>query len=92
MYNETLIAIEDLCIIIANLPLRHFGMHSPNRNVYELINTELNRELQYNIVEMAAIVSYNTPLINKEHRKIYDRIMLVISAGQGGFFFFLCTR
>jgi hypothetical protein len=81
MYNEALIAIEDLYIITANLPLRHFGMHSLNRNASDLINTELNRELQYNIVEMAAIVARNVPLMNEEQRKIYDRITLAVSAG-----------
>jgi hypothetical protein len=87
MYNKALIAIEDLCIIIANLPLSHFGMRSPNRSASDLINSEMNRELQYNTVEMAAIVTRNVPLINKEQRTIYDRIMLAVSAGQGGFFF-----
>jgi ABC-type transporter Mla maintaining outer membrane lipid asymmetry ATPase subunit MlaF len=61
-------------------------MHSPNRNESELINTELNRELQNNIMEMAAIVARNVPFMNQ--RTIYDRIMLTIPAGQGGFFFF----
>ncbi|XP_015919715.3 uncharacterized protein [Parasteatoda tepidariorum] len=36
MYNEALIAIEDLCIIIAKLPLSHFGMPSPNRSASDL--------------------------------------------------------
>ena len=39
MYNKALIAIEDVCIIISNLPLIHFGMHSTNRNASDLINT-----------------------------------------------------
>ncbi|GFS74492.1 ATP-dependent DNA helicase [Trichonephila clavipes] len=39
MYNEALIAIEDLCIVIANLPLSNFGMNSPNRTASDLINT-----------------------------------------------------
>ncbi|GFU94209.1 ATP-dependent DNA helicase [Trichonephila clavipes] len=30
MYNEALIAIEDICIVNANLPRSHFGIHSPN--------------------------------------------------------------
>ncbi|XP_044596943.1 uncharacterized protein LOC123273567 [Cotesia glomerata] len=47
MYNEALIAIEDLCIVIANLPLSNFGMNSPNRTASDLMNTEMNRELQY---------------------------------------------
>jgi len=45
MYNEALIAIEDLCIAIANLPLSHYGMDSPNRSASDLMNTEMNREL-----------------------------------------------
>ncbi|GFT35818.1 ATP-dependent DNA helicase [Trichonephila clavipes] len=44
MYNEALIAIEDLCIVIANLPLSNFGMNSPNRTASDLMNTEMNRE------------------------------------------------
>eukprot|EP00102_Acyrthosiphon_pisum_P016931 XP_008188088.1 PREDICTED: uncharacterized protein LOC100159360 [Acyrthosiphon pisum] len=50
MYNEALIAIEDLCIAIANLPLSHFGMHSPNRSASDLMNTKMNRELQYKCI------------------------------------------
>ncbi|CAF4851971.1 unnamed protein product [Pieris macdunnoughi] len=87
MYNEALIAIEDLCIIIANLSLSHFGMNSPDRAVSDFMNTEMNREMQYNTVEMAAIVTRNVPLMNEEQKIIYDRIMLAVSAGQGGFFF-----
>ncbi|GFU30357.1 uncharacterized protein TNCV_2205211 [Trichonephila clavipes] len=78
MYNEALIAIEDLCIVIANLPLSNFGMNSPNRTASDLMNTEMNRELQYSTVEMAAIVARNVPLMNEEQRTIYDRIMLAV--------------
>ncbi|GBL76140.1 hypothetical protein AVEN_234426-1 [Araneus ventricosus] len=56
MYNESLIAIEDLCIAIANLPISHFGMSSPNRSASDLLNTYMNRELQYNTVEMAGLL------------------------------------
>ncbi|XP_044575183.1 ATP-dependent DNA helicase PIF1-like [Cotesia glomerata] len=87
MYNEALIAIEDLCIAIANLPISHFGMSSPNRSASDLLNTDMNRELQYDTIEMASIVSRNVPLLNNEQKIIYDRIMLAVSAGQGGFFF-----
>jgi hypothetical protein len=37
---------------------------------------------------MAAIVARNVPLMNEEQRTIYDCIMLAVSAGQGGLFFF----
>lgn len=73
MYNEALIAIEDLCFVIANLSLSHFGMNSPNRTSSDLIiiNTEMNRELQNNTIEMAVIVTCNAPLINEEQRTIH---------------------
>lgn len=87
MYNEALIAIEDLCVVIANLPLCRFGMRSPNRNASDLMNTEMNRELQYNIVEMATIVTRNVPLLTHEQKIIYDRIIRAVSAGKGGFYF-----
>ena len=83
MYTEALIATQDLCTIIANLPLSHFAMHSPNRNASDLINTELICELQYNSVEVAAIVAHNVPIINEERRTVYDRIIVAISARQG---------
>ncbi|GFR18621.1 helitron_like_N domain-containing protein [Trichonephila clavata] len=89
MYNEALIAIEDICIVIANLSLSHFGIHSPNRSATTSMNTEVNRELQYNIAEMAAIIIRNVPLLTKEQRTIYDSIMLAVSAGQGGFFLWM---
>ena len=92
MYNEALISIEDLCIIIAILSLSHSGMHSPNRNATDLIKTELNRELQYNAVEMATIVARNVPLMNEEQRTIYERIMFAVSAGQCGFLFGCTSR
>ena len=62
MYYEALIAIEDLCIVIANLPFSHFIMHSLNQNASDLINIDLNPELQYNTVEMKTIVVRNAPL------------------------------
>ena len=88
MYNEALIAIEDVCIVIVNLPFSHFGIHSPNRNVSDLINTKLNRELQYNTVEMTAIIARNVPLMNEKQRTIYNCIMLAVLVRQAGFFYF----
>jgi len=47
MYNEALVLIEDLCILISNLPLSHYGMTSPDRPAADLVNTALQREKQY---------------------------------------------
>ncbi|XP_055924693.1 uncharacterized protein LOC129956776 [Argiope bruennichi] len=44
MYNEALVLIEDLCVLISNLPLNHYGMPSPDRPATDLGNTDLQRE------------------------------------------------
>ena len=47
MYNEALIKIEDICILISNMPLIHFGMPSPNRPAAGIINSYVQREQQF---------------------------------------------
>ncbi|VVC35224.1 P-loop containing nucleoside triphosphate hydrolase,DNA helicase Pif1-like [Cinara cedri] len=79
---------NDAIINVDGYPIsQSFRMNSPNRTESDLMNTEMNRELQYSTVEMAAIVARNVPLMNEEQRTVYDRIMLTVSARQGGFFF-----
>jgi len=63
MYNEALALIEDLCILISNLPLSHYGMPSPDRPAAELVNTDLQREKQYNDVDLPTIIVKNEPLL-----------------------------
>lgn len=57
--------MNDACIAIANLSLSHFSMNSQNRTTSDLINTEMNRELRCNTVEMAATVNRNVALMNE---------------------------
>ena len=47
MNNEALIKIEDNCILTSNMPLIHFGMPSPNRSVAGIINSDVQREQQF---------------------------------------------
>ena len=82
-----MIAIEDLCVVIDDLSVSHFGMRSPNRSASDLMNIEMLCELQYNTAEMAAIVTRNVPLPTHEQKTIYDLIMLSVSSGQCGLFF-----
>ena len=44
MYNEALVLIEVLCILISNLPLSHYDMPSPNLPATDLDNSDLQRE------------------------------------------------
>ncbi|CAB3250344.1 unnamed protein product [Arctia plantaginis] len=87
MYNEALVLIEDLCVLISNLPLNHYGMPSPNRPATDLVNTDLQRENQYDHGSLATIIMNSEPLLTGEQKNIYDRIMLAVAAEQGGFFF-----
>ena len=65
---STMIVIEDHCVVIANLPVSHFGIRSPNRRASDIMNTETNRELQYNTAEIAAFVTSNIPLLTHEQK------------------------
>ncbi|GFR05624.1 ATP-dependent DNA helicase, partial [Trichonephila clavata] len=87
MYNEALILIEDLCVLISNLPLNHYGMPSPNGPATDLVNTDLQRENQYDHGSLATIIMNSEPLLTAEQKIIYDRIMLAVAVEQGGFFF-----
>lgn len=80
---EALFGIEVLCIIIGNLPISYFGMHSPNQNASDVIIIEMNREMQYNIVKIAVIVTRNVPLLTDEQRIIYHDVILEVLAEQG---------
>jgi len=40
MYNEALIAIEDMCLTIANKALRQLGINSPNHPMHDLFDRE----------------------------------------------------
>jgi len=44
MYNLVLVLIEDLCILISNLPHNHYGMPSPDRPATRLVSSDLQRE------------------------------------------------
>ena len=87
MYNEAVVLIEDLCILISNWPLNHYGMPSPDRPAADLVNSDVQREEQYNNVDLATFIANNEPLMTGEQKSIYDRIMLTVAAKQGGFFF-----
>lgn len=45
--------------------LSHFGIRSPNGSASNSINTDMNRELQYNTAEIAAIVIRGVLILTK---------------------------
>ena len=88
IYNKALIMIEDICILISNMPLIHFGMPAQNRPAADIINSDVQREQQFNMTSLATFVSHNEQLLTAEQRNVYDQINVSIAAQQGVFFFF----
>jgi hypothetical protein len=59
VYNEKLLFIEDLRILISNSPLSGNGLPSTDRQATDLINSDLQREQRYNDVDLATIRYWN---------------------------------
>ena len=73
IYNEALIMIEDICILISNMPVIHFGMSAPNRLAAD-INSDVQREHQFDMTSLATFVANNECLLTAEQRNVYDQI------------------
>lgn len=87
MYNEAMIAVEDLCLAIANKPLSQLGLQSPDRAMHDLFDRELHREQQYDQIELQTFVNLNLPKLNDHQRNVYDTIMQAVENNAGGLYF-----
>ncbi|GFQ97790.1 uncharacterized protein TNCT_225871 [Trichonephila clavata] len=86
MYNEALVLIEDLCILISNLPLNHYGMPSPDRPATDLVNSDLQREKQHNDVDLATIIANNEPLLTDEQKMFIIGLCWLLMMNKAAFF------
>ncbi|GFV93373.1 ATP-dependent DNA helicase [Trichonephila clavipes] len=68
------------------MPLIHFGVPVPNRPAVNIINSDVQREHQFDMT-LAAFVVDNEQLLTAEQRNVYDQINVSIATGQGAFFF-----
>lgn len=87
MYNEVLIAVEDLCLAISNKALSQLGLPSPNRPMHDLFDRELHREQQYDPNELQTFVNLNLPKLNDRQRNVYETIMQAVQNNDGGLYF-----
>jgi len=62
-------------------------MPSFNGPATDIINSETQREQQFDTVSLTTFVENNEQLLTDEQKNVYDRINLSITAEQGGFFF-----
>lgn len=79
--------IEDICILISNMPLIHFGMSTPNRPAVDTINSDVQREHNFDRTSLVTLVANNKRLLTAEQRNVYDQINVSIAAQQGELFF-----
>ncbi|GFX16779.1 ATP-dependent DNA helicase [Trichonephila clavipes] len=69
------------------MPLIHFSLPAPNRPTVNIINSDVQREHQFDMTSLAAFVVDNEQLLTAEQRNVYDQINVFIAERQGGLFF-----
>lgn len=79
--------IEDICILISNMPLIHFGMPAPNRPAVDIINSDVQREHQFDKTSLATFVAENEQLLTAEQRNVYDQINVQLQHNKVDSFF-----
>lgn len=87
IYNEALIHIEDICLTIVNKVLIQLGMVSPNRSGNAGINSDLQREYQFDTNALNTFVQSNHPKLLEQQKHVYDTIMTAIANQCGGLYF-----
>lgn len=87
MFNEALVIIEDMCLVIANKALPQLGLPAPNRPMHDAFNQDMQRERQYDINELNTFINLNLPKLNREQTHAYDTIMEAVRNHSGGMYF-----
>ena len=64
--NETLISIEDMCLMMSNKLLIQLGLAAPNRPMHDAFNQELHREKLYDLNTLKQLIQINLPLLNEQ--------------------------
>ena len=87
IYNDTLIMIEDMCLLMANHVLSCLGMAAPNRPMCDAFNHKLQREKQYDTKALVEIARTNVPQLYQQQRIAYDTLMEGVHSGSAGIYF-----
>lgn len=87
IFNESLMAIEDICITINNKALNELGMAMVNRNHNYERNRDYMREKTYNQEDLRIFVTENEQLLNDDQKRVYTTIMNELNQNNGGLYF-----
>ena len=86
MYNEAIILIEDMCLMLTNKGFIQLGMTTPNSPMNDVFNHELRRKIQQDSESLKETDLRNVLLLNKQQKYAYDTLTKVVKDGTGGFF------
>lgn len=87
IYNEALISIEDMCLIMSNKLLIQLGLTAPNRPMHDAFNQELHRERLYDLNALKELIQTNLPLLNEQQKYVFETLMKVTNDETGGIYF-----
>lgn len=87
IYNEALVLIEDLCLLMSGKLLIEVHMPAPSRQTRDLVSRELERERAYDITHLQQQVQTNVPLLNEQQSSAYNQLINAVDSGNGGIFF-----
>jgi len=90
IYNEALISIEDMCLMMSNKLLIQLGLNAPNRPMHDAFNQEVHREKLYNLNTLKELIQTNLPLLNEQQKYVFVTLMKVTN-DETGEIYFLCT-
>ncbi|XP_049316556.1 uncharacterized protein LOC125779320 [Bactrocera dorsalis] len=87
IYNEALVLIEDLCLLMCEKLLIEVHMPAPSRQTRDLVSRELERERAYDIIHLQQQVQTNVPLLKEQQSSAYNQLINAVDSGNGGIFF-----
>ncbi|XP_017489632.1 PREDICTED: ATP-dependent DNA helicase PIF1-like, partial [Rhagoletis zephyria] len=88
IYNEALVLIENLCLLMSGKLLIEVHMPAPSRQARDVLNRELELERAYDITHLQQQAQTNFPLLNEQQSSAYNQLINAVDNGNGGIFFF----
>lgn len=70
MLNESLILIEDMCLLMCGNPISKLGMPAPNHPMHDAFNQEIHREQNFDRNAMNDTVQENVPKLSEYFFKL----------------------
>jgi hypothetical protein len=86
MYNEALILIEGMYLMLTNKGLIQLKMTTPNCPKHDAFNQELKRETQNDSEALKETILRKVSFLNEQQKYAYDTLIKVVNDGNGGFF------